>query len=276
MWEPQQHNPSGKTQALGPWRRSHTVAAAVDGALVEDHDVLGEGACLVREDVLHLAQLLVQGGGAGLRGRPLLHAEHLLVPVDEVAVAQADDLHAAQGTGGEAGGRKGRGTPPPWAFAAGPPPGEKQERSGYLGKDTWVGEGKESLKVGVPDPDPLTLSRQKRCKGPGQAGQTAQAEERGLQTRHSTRSYLRTNNTETMQRKQEKVQEGRKRKKKREKEIMRVLHVPQAHRRPCRERKPRRPWSPCLAAQTQASSLLPPGSGLHSLTWGVWEEGGAD
>ena len=82
-------------------------------------------------------------------------------------MAQADDLHAAQGTGGEAGGRKGRGTPPPRAFAAGPPPGEKQEWSGYLGKDTWVGEGKESLKVGVPDPDPPTLSRQKGAKGLG-------------------------------------------------------------------------------------------------------------
>lgn len=45
----------------------------------------------------------------------------------------------------------------------------------------------------------------------------AQAEEKGLQTRRSTSSYLRTNNTETMQRKQEKVQEGRKRKKKKRK-----------------------------------------------------------
>lgn len=42
-------------------------------------------------------------------------------------------------------------------------------------------------------------------------GRTAQAERKGLQTRHSTSSYLRTNNTETMQRKQERVCEGRKR-----------------------------------------------------------------
>lgn len=27
-----------------------------------------------------------------------------------------------------------------------------------------MGEGKESLKVGVPDPDPLTLSRQKKVQ----------------------------------------------------------------------------------------------------------------
>lgn len=106
---------------------------AIDGALVEDHDVLSERACLVREDVLHLAQLLVQGGGTGLCGRPLLHAEHLLIPVDEVAVAQADDLHTAQGTRGKAWGRKERGCPPTWAFAAGPPAGEKREQSRHLG-----------------------------------------------------------------------------------------------------------------------------------------------
>ena len=89
-----------------------TIAAAIDGALAKDHDVLGQGARLVGEDVLHLAQLLIQGGGAGLRRRPLLHAEHLLVPVDEVAVAQANDLHTAQGTGGKAW-REGKGVPHP-------------------------------------------------------------------------------------------------------------------------------------------------------------------
>lgn len=93
--------------------RVPTVDNAIDAALLEGHDVLGEGARLVGEDVLHLAQLLVEGGGAGLRRCPLLCAEHLLVPVDEVAVAQADDLHAAQGTGDEAWGGQGRRCPPP-------------------------------------------------------------------------------------------------------------------------------------------------------------------
>lgn len=81
---------------------------AIDGALVEHHDVLGEGARLIREDVLHLAQLFVQGGGTGLCRCSFLHAEHLLVPVNEVAVAQTDDFHTAEGTGGEAwgGGRE--------------------------------------------------------------------------------------------------------------------------------------------------------------------------
>lgn len=68
---------------------------AIDGALVEHHDVLGQGARLIREDVLHLAQLFVQSGGTGLCRSPLLHTEHLLVPVDEVTVAQTDDLHTA-------------------------------------------------------------------------------------------------------------------------------------------------------------------------------------
>lgn len=104
-----------------------TVAAAIDGALAEDHDVLGEGARLVGEDVLHLAQLLVQGGGARLRRRPFLHAEHPLVPVDEVTVAQANDLHTAQETGGEAGGT-GRRRPPTQASSAGAPAGEKREQ----------------------------------------------------------------------------------------------------------------------------------------------------
>lgn len=45
--------------------------------------------------VAHLTQLFVQSGGPGLGCRVALRAEHLLVPVDEVAVAQSDHLHAA-------------------------------------------------------------------------------------------------------------------------------------------------------------------------------------
>ena len=55
-----------KTQLLPLVIKYITVAAPMDGALVERHDVLGEGASLVREDVLYLAKLLVQ------RGRPRL------------------------------------------------------------------------------------------------------------------------------------------------------------------------------------------------------------
>ena len=39
-----------------------TVDDAVDAALPEGHDVLCERACLVGEDVLHLAQLVVEAG----------------------------------------------------------------------------------------------------------------------------------------------------------------------------------------------------------------------
>lgn len=82
-------------QPPSPQQCRFTIAVAIDGALVEHHDVLGEGARLIREDVLHLAQLFIQRGGTGLCRRPLLHAEHLLVPVDEVAVAQTNDFHTA-------------------------------------------------------------------------------------------------------------------------------------------------------------------------------------
>lgn len=48
----------------------------------------------------HLTQLFVQSGGPGLSGGVTLGTEHLLVPVDEVAVAQSDHLHADAWTGG--------------------------------------------------------------------------------------------------------------------------------------------------------------------------------
>ena len=71
-----------------------TVTLPVDGALVESHDVLGERAGLVREDVLDLAQLLVQRGGPGLGRGVAAGMVHLPVPVYVEAVAQADELHA--------------------------------------------------------------------------------------------------------------------------------------------------------------------------------------
>lgn len=120
---------------------------AVDGAFVEHHDVLGKGARLIGEDVLHLAQLLIQGGGTGLCRRPLLHAEHLLIPVDEVAVAQTDDFHTALGIGGKAweAGREGI-IPPTRALAAGTRPGEKRKWRRHLGTGTWMGRGREACR----------------------------------------------------------------------------------------------------------------------------------
>lgn len=72
----------------------HTVSLSINRALVEDHDVLREGSCLVREDELHLAQLLIQSGGASFSCGVHLTVVHLPVPVDEVAVTEPQDLHA--------------------------------------------------------------------------------------------------------------------------------------------------------------------------------------
>lgn len=41
----------------------------------------------------HLAQLFVQSGGPGLSCCVAMRTEHLLVPVNEVAVTQPDHLH---------------------------------------------------------------------------------------------------------------------------------------------------------------------------------------
>lgn len=65
----------------------------MNGALAKDHDVLGEGACLVGEDELHLAQLLVQGGGASFRRSVCLTVVHFPVPVDEITVTEPQNLH---------------------------------------------------------------------------------------------------------------------------------------------------------------------------------------
>lgn len=80
---------------------------------------------------------------------------------------------------------------------------------GHLG-----GKGQGTLRVPpAPEPDPQGLSRHEGAEGlgPGAGRQTGWTAGRGLHTRHQAGSYLRTNNTETMQRKQEKVCEGRKR-----------------------------------------------------------------
>lgn len=71
-----------------------TVRFAVDGALVEDHDILGQSSSFVTKDVFNLAQLLVQRGGPSLGGRVAVSMVHLPVPVDVEAVPQANNLHA--------------------------------------------------------------------------------------------------------------------------------------------------------------------------------------
>ena len=71
----------------------NTVCLSIYGALFEHHDVLGEGARLVGEDVLHLAELLVQGGGASFCRGVRLTVVHPLVPVDKVTMTKSQYLH---------------------------------------------------------------------------------------------------------------------------------------------------------------------------------------
>ena len=73
-----------------------TVGFAVDGALVESHDILSERPRFVTEDVLDLTQLLVQGGGPSLGGGVAASVVHLPVPVDVEAVPEPNDLHTAE------------------------------------------------------------------------------------------------------------------------------------------------------------------------------------
>ena len=63
-------------------------------ALVEGHDVLGEGARLVGEDVLDLTKLLVQRGCSGLGRGVVWEIVHLTVPVDQFGEEQTNDLVA--------------------------------------------------------------------------------------------------------------------------------------------------------------------------------------
>lgn len=76
--------------------RVPTVDNAIDAALLEGHDVLGEGARLVRENVLHLAQLVVEAGASRFSRKVLGLVIHVHVPVDEDAVPQVDELGAAK------------------------------------------------------------------------------------------------------------------------------------------------------------------------------------
>lgn len=73
-----------------------TVGFAIDGALVEGHDVLRQRPCLVTEDVFNLAQLLVQSSGTSFCWRVVAIVIHFSVPVDVKTVSQANNLHTAK------------------------------------------------------------------------------------------------------------------------------------------------------------------------------------
>ena len=68
------------------------IGTAGNAALVERHNVLRQGARFVREDVLYLAQLLVQRGGARFRVSFRLVVVHLFIPVDKEGLREPDHL----------------------------------------------------------------------------------------------------------------------------------------------------------------------------------------
>lgn len=90
-----------RATAVRPWTwgvgrgRGPTVDNSIDAALLEGHDVLGERARLVGEDVLHLAQQVVEAGASRFGGQVLGLVVHVLVPVDEDAVPQVDEFGPA-------------------------------------------------------------------------------------------------------------------------------------------------------------------------------------
>mmetsp|Transcript_7012 Transcript_7012/g.17727 ORF Transcript_7012/g.17727 Transcript_7012/m.17727 type:complete len:228 (-) Transcript_7012:1022-1705(-) len=70
------------------------VHRAADGALAEHHAVLRQRACLVGEDVLHHAQLLVEVGGARQHGPVRGRVVHVQVVLEELGLDDARELRA--------------------------------------------------------------------------------------------------------------------------------------------------------------------------------------
>ncbi len=64
-----------------------TIRFPINGAFVEGHDVLGERAGFVWEDVFDLTELFVERCGSSLSRRVSSCMIHVPVPVDVVTVA---------------------------------------------------------------------------------------------------------------------------------------------------------------------------------------------
>lgn len=69
-----------------------TIDGPIDAAFLEAHNVLCQGASLVREDIFDLAELIVEAGASGFCWHVLDSVIHLQVPVDEKAVHQVDEF----------------------------------------------------------------------------------------------------------------------------------------------------------------------------------------
>lgn len=69
-----------------------TIDSPIDAAFLEAHNILCQGASLVREDVFDLAKLVIEAGASGLCWNVLDSVIHLQVPVDKEAVHQIDEF----------------------------------------------------------------------------------------------------------------------------------------------------------------------------------------
>lgn len=73
-----------------------TIDVPCNAALSEEQAVLGEGACLVTQQITHLTQFLIQRGVPGLgRDGPLHPSSHLYIPAYKQAVQHVDHLKPA-------------------------------------------------------------------------------------------------------------------------------------------------------------------------------------
>lgn len=86
---------SRKSSCFSFMTKTLTIAFAINSALVEDHDILGECSSFVTEDVFDLAELFVQSGGTSLSRGVIAGIVHFPVPVDVEAVPQTNDLHTS-------------------------------------------------------------------------------------------------------------------------------------------------------------------------------------
>ena len=68
---------------------AHTIGLPIDRAFVEDHHILRQSSCLVREHIFNLAKFFIESGSASLCWDVLWCIKHLSIPVDIVTVAQS-------------------------------------------------------------------------------------------------------------------------------------------------------------------------------------------
>ena len=69
-----------------------TIDGPIDAAFLEAHNILCQGASLVREDIFNLAELIIEAGASGFCWNVLDSVIHFQIPVDKKAVHQIDEF----------------------------------------------------------------------------------------------------------------------------------------------------------------------------------------